>query len=444
MKAPSLTRTLYLNIIGSLLILWLLVGSLTAWVANRETQEIFDSGLQETAQRLLALVLHDIKGHAPDAGLEIAEPMDHDEYLTYQVWDLSGKLLVRSHKAPDEPYPVPLRVGLYEVNSQKFYVESSKDGQYFIQVAERIKHRQHTQLGIVLSMLLPLLAMLPISALIIFFAVKRSQRSIVNFGQEIAARDSSALHPITLEGLPREFIDLVGSINSLMHRLQIALNAERNFTANSAHELRTPIAAALAQLDVLKNEILPFKTKARLLEAQEMIKQLECITVKLLQLAKAESSAAFALQPIDLTRLVRMLIRDIRFRTMHHLDIKIPSDAVIILGDLDALGIAIQNLLENAVQYSSEPAQAIQIECTSDGLLSIKNDCPAIEAEILNKLKQRFIRDSSIKRGVGLGLSITEAILNQCKANFQIESPCYPNGRGFSCTIAFQMHRKPN
>lgn len=433
----SIGRRLFFSLITSLMLLWLGVLIAVAWVARHETEEIFDSGLQETSQRLLALAVHELKAD-PGAGLlDTAEPKKHDEYVTYQLFDGDGNLLMRSHAAPAHAYPIPLKVGHYTVDRQHFYVEASKDGRYVLQVAERASHREESFHHLLGFLLLPFAVLLPITALLIYRSTKEAQRSIVAFGRDIAARDSKDLRPLATEDLASELFDLGESINSLMRRLQLALEVERNFTANSAHELRTPIAAALAQLDVLRNEVSDPKSAARVADARNMIERLEKMTVKLLQLAKAESGSAFNLAKLDLNSLTEMLIRDLSFRSQRELNFSRPEAPVWIKGDVDVIAIVIQNLLENADRYASADTP-IEIRIDPAGALSVSNDCAAIDAETMQKLRQRFVRADQSKDGSGLGLSIVDTILGQCEAELILKSPCLAHGRGFAAEVSFK------
>lgn len=434
---PSIGRKLYYSLIASLTVLWLGVVVAVIWVVEHETEEIFNSSLQETAQRLLSLTMRDLQAHTSSNRLEISEPMEHDEYLTYQTFNTAGEMLMRSHGAPEQAYPVPLKVGYYEVNKQHFYVEASRDGRYIIQIAERTNHRDDTFFNLLRYLLLPLGALLPIAALVIYWSVKSAQKSIFLFGSDISTRGGKDLKPLNIENLPSEFLMLGESVNSLMHRLQLALEAERSFTANSAHELRTPIAAALAQLDVLRGEISHPANRARVAEARAMIEHLEQITVKLLQLAKAESGTGLNLKRIDIDSLTTMLLQDLSFRSTRQLRFTHPDQPVWIQGDVDAVGIAIQNLLENADRYASADT-ALEIEITPEGALTVRNDCEEISAAILQTLRNRFVRANQTKTGSGIGLSIVDMIIEQCEAELILQSPCYANQRGFAATVHFK------
>lgn len=434
---PSIARKLYYSLILMLLALWLGVVASVAWVLEHETNEIFDSSLQETSQRILALAVRELLlQDSSKPQLPLAEPGDHDEYLTYQLFSQDGVMLMRSHTAPETPFAPPLKVGFYEKDNQHFCVESSKDGAYWIKLAERKEHRKATFYSTLRLLLLPLGALLPLAILVVYFAVRTVQKSIFKLDNELSTRGSRDLHPLNTDVLPRELLGLGTTVNLLMTRLKVALEAERTFTANSAHELRTPIASAMAQLDVLRDELSSPSALARVADAKGMMERLQQMTVKLLQLARAESGAAFNVEKMNLSALIEMLVRDLSFRSARSVQFACPKQAVWIMGDVDALGIVIQNLLENADRYAS-PDSPLQIELSTDATLSIRNDCSAIPSETLKNLCDRFVRANQTKSGSGIGLSIVDTILGQCNTRFSLRSPCHENGRGFEVRIIF-------
>lgn len=438
----SIGRKLQRTLIGSVTVLWLGVVGAVAWVVLHETDEIFNSSLQETSQRVLSLAIHDLEATRTEGRLDISEPAAHDEYLTYQVFNRQGHMLMRSHGAPEQPFPVPLEAGHHVVGGQHFNVESSSSGEYTIQVAERAGHREETFSSTLLYLLLPLGALLPITAAVIRSSVRASLRAILRFEQELATRSSRDLQALDTDNLPVELLGLGESVNSLLHRLQLALSAERSFTANSAHELRTPIAAALAQLDVLREELAGLPGGARVATARKTIEGLECTTVKLLQLARAESGTGLRLTRMDLAGLVKMLLRDLSFRSERRFELASPDQPVWINGDVDAIGIAIQNLLENADRYAP-PDTVVRVELGPDGGLSVMNDCQAIPAPVLETLRDRFVRAAQVGAGAGLGLSIVDTILEQCQARLVLQSPCDDRGRGFAARVAFKSRDLP-
>lgn len=431
----SIGRDLFRSIAISITVLWFLVVTSVALFSNRETEEIFDNSLQETAQRLLSLAVHEViknKAHETTWG----EPLPHGEYVTYQVFDRAANLLIRSHQAPQEPYPVPLKKGFYKQENQVFYVESTRDEAFHIVLAENPFHRQHTLFGLMLSLIIPLGLLLPLSYWLVHHAIKRAKSPLHEFSQAVALRDGKNLTPLAIENVPSEIEGLGYSVNFLLNRLESVLSAEKNFMANMAHELKTPLAIALAQIDVALNQTHRKENIARLQRARNAVLRVEQTSAKLLQLVRAESGRALDVCEIDLKSLLDILLSDLFSVSHQQCQLEMPYQAVWIQGDLDAVGICVLNLLENALRYST-PASCIHVVLANNGQLEIENDCPAIPADQLEKITLRHVRCSSHATGCGLGLAIVTAILDQMGGSLVITSPSRSDSRGFKVVVRF-------
>ena len=436
MTVKSINRRLYYRIVTALTVLWLIVVIGVAWVVKKETDEVFDSTLQELSQRVLTLAALQIE-RSDQEEPERLQPIEHDEYLTYQIFDRQGRLRLRSHDAPAEPFNAPTTPGFHDVNGQRFYVDASKNQNYLIQVAEPADHRRHTIIHTWEFLLLPLLLLWPLCIGVIYLSVSDARKSFTAFSEKISQRRSTDLRPLNNEKLPIEFHTVSDSVNALMARLKLALDAERSLAANSAHELRTPIAAAISQLELLRSSELPLDAAQRADAALDKLRGLLGTAIKLLQLTRAESGVALSMQPVNLTQLIELLAEEFSYHTDVSYRFKLTEEVVWVLGDLDAIGIAVHNLLENAGKYARHQSE-VEIRLGGDGTLSVKNDCIAISPEKLGELTKRFVRANQTSPGSGVGLAIVSTIVKHCNANLKIVSPCYPNGRGFEVSIQFQ------
>lgn len=443
MKPHSLVRRLLISTLLILLVLWTSMVVSVAWVIKHETDEIFDSSLQETAQRLLPLAVMQLKthdregdneehdGHALEADEASLEPAQHDEYLVYQVFHASGRMLLRSHAAPTTPLAPELRQGFQRTAKHLIYVEKTRSGEFLLALAEKANHRTDTLLSTLKFLLMPLLALLPLSALSMLLIVRGARKPLQKLGVELSSRGGSDLHPLTVQDLPQELHPLANTLNELMYRLKSALEAERNFTANSAHELRTPLAAASAQLEFLEKTSLNDDQLQTLHTVRLMLQRLQALSEKLLQLARAESGIAWKSGDVDLTQLLELLCSDFQWRTDLQLELNLPLSPVIVQGDIDALGIVLTNLLENAIKYAS-PRSPIRIELsTAPAQIRIINDCDPLTDQALQRLHERFYRVRPDSRGAGLGLSIVRALLEPTTIDFSIHSPTEGANRGF-------------
>lgn len=443
MKSFSIVRQLLSATLLTLLVLWMAMVISVAWVLKHETDEIFDASLQETAQRLLPLAVmqlnpHDREeAHTLETNEDSLEPAQHEEYMVYQVFHASGRMLMRSHAAPVTPLVSDLKPGFQRTSAHLIYVEKSRNGEFLLALAEKSSHRIDTQLSTLTFLLLPLLFLLPLSAFSMLWITRRAGRPLHSLNQEMAQRSSADLTPVTLQGLPRELQPLAQTLNQLMGRLNAALEAERNFTANSAHELRTPLAAVMAQLDVLEPSLAPGEPLQRLHTVRQLLLRLQALSEKLLQLARAESGMAWKLGQVDLGQLLRLLCDDQQWRSERRLDLSLPATTVTVQADVDALGIVLGNLLENAVKYAT-PGSKIQIELThSPAQIRIVNDCEPLSEADLRRLRERFFRVRVDVQGAGMGLSIVHALLQPNGIDLGLYSPVSGHDRGFEARLTW-------
>ena len=222
-----------------------------------------------------------------------------------------------------------------------------------------------------------------------------------------------------------------------MARLKKALETERSLAANSAHELRTPIASAIVQLDLLRSADLSPDAICRVDTALEKLRGLQTTAVKLLQLSRAESGVAMSMQPVNLSQILELFSTELRHRTEPGYRFMLPLETVWVRGDMDAIGILMQNLLENAGKYAS-PDTTVEVELRETGELTVQNDCEAIPQDKLGTLLRRFVRGEQATPGSGIGLAIVSTVAAQCNIQFELKSPCFENERGFEASLVFE------
>ena len=443
MRSRSIVRQLLSTTLLTLLVLWIAMVMAVTWIIQHETDEIFDASLQETAQRLLPLAVMQLKPeeHGQERILELddddLEPAQHEEYLVYQVFHASGRMLMRSHAAPIEALAPELKPGFQRTADHLIYTEKSRNGEFLLTLAEKSGHRTDTLRSILQFLLMPLLALLPLSALSMLLIARKASQPLKRLDAELSQRGSADLKPVTTQDLPRELQPLAETLNQLMHRLKSALEAERHFTANSAHELRTPLAAATAQIHVLEQSVLTDEQRQRLHTVRQLLKRLQTLSEKLLQLARAESGIAWKNDEVDLRQLLQLLCDDHQWRANMQLDRHLPDTPVLVRGDVDALGIVLGNLLENAIKYDT-PGSPIRIELsTAPVQIRITNDCTPLPAAALTRLHERFFRVQPESQGAGLGLSIVRALLEPAKIELTICSPAPGSLRGFEARLTW-------
>ncbi|MBN1237970.1 MAG: HAMP domain-containing protein, partial [Gammaproteobacteria bacterium] len=268
-RTVSLQRRLGLGLAFGVTALWLVATVGTGLVIRHEFDEAFDSALQETAQRLLPLAVIDIMEREDElTGRLVAPLVEHEEFLTYLVRDDGGRVLLRSHDADPAVFPETPSTGFHETATHRLYGEAAVSGTIVIEVAEPLEHRDEATWEAVATLVIPLALLVPLSLLGAWWLVRLTLRPLRRFTDEIEARGGADLSPVAADGVPAEILPIARAVNRLIDRLRRVLEAERSFSANSAHELRTPIAATLAQAQRLIAEAPegPLRSRAERIE----------------------------------------------------------------------------------------------------------------------------------------------------------------------------------
>lgn len=440
MRRWSLNRRLVLLLTAALGLLWLGAVGISTVVVWHEIDEALDSALQETAQRLLPLVVADIEESDEEGGERAVgdEVEGHHEYIIYQVRDARGHVLMRSHDAPAKAFAPPLVPGFTWYDGRRYYTEMSQDSDIAVQVTEKEGHRIETILNSMLGLLIPVVLLLPLAGITIYWTVKQVMGPIDSVRDAIRARSSTDLVPIDNTGLPTEFAPIVKDVNRLMARLGLALASERAFAANSAHELRTPIAAAMAQLQRLSADLGPTAYQARIDLILASLRRLGNMVEKMLQLARADSGIAITGEATDLMPVLHLLLDEMRRSTAGAGRISLAeSDSVEWKRriDIDAFAIVLRNLIDNALNHGAE-GSPVSVFLDAVGDLHVVNRGVVVPDAELARLTERFARGSTAAQGSGLGLAIVETILRQAGGRLMLYSPAQGLDDGFEAVVS--------
>jgi two-component system OmpR family sensor kinase len=442
-KPRSLAGRLVLSISILLAVFWTIGVGLAIHVMRSEFDEVFDSGLQETTERLAPLVVDDyFRREAASVPNQVSAltPGTADEYLTYQVRDASGRVLLHSHNVGSEPYPAPLQSGFWTGEDQRIFTIATVSDTLYVQVADSLAHRREATLESALTLLLPILLLLPLGMFATRWVVVRATRPVNALRDAIITRDGTNLEPIGLAGLPTEIASIPGSVNTLLGRLKHALQAERDLAANSAHELRTPLAGALAQMELLAGQLTESQDRSRADRVLEALRRLTLMLEKLLQLSRAEAGIGVSTTSVDLVGLVKLLVEG--FRRSHQaviIEVK-PTPGLTTLPravDPDAFAIAFNNLLENAHRYGTTD-QPITVSISANGLITVTNAVAGQLDPDVNVYRARFKRGQTSKPGSGLGLAIVDKLMEQMNGKMILRTVDLPDAQtGFRCELSF-------
>jgi two-component system OmpR family sensor kinase len=422
------------RLLALLAAIWVLASAFTLGSLWRGTGAVLDSALQETAERLLLIPAS--AWASPDAAEAMDRFGDHHELVVYQVF-ADGRLLWRSQKAPRTPLAPVGVTGLVDAGAWRVYALGGAAGGPYVQVAEPKANRRDLVGAQFVGLSVALLVLLGLAALVVNWVLRRSFRDLEPARQQLARLGADGLRPIEGAAAPAELQPWVDTVNALLARLARLVDSERAFAADAAHELRTPLAAARAQLQRLQHAA---GDDERAASAQAVTRQLDRMTrlcTRLLQLARIDAGTALRREVVDLVTLARLVVdeqRELRHASRIEIVQRAPAAA---LGDLDALGIALGNLVGNALQHAGDGAR---ITVTIDGAtVRVEDDGPGVDPARLPDLRRRFERGGSRRDllGSGIGLALADRIACDSGGRLELQSPC-ANGRGFRATLQLQ------
>jgi two-component system OmpR family sensor kinase len=223
-------------------------------------------------------------------------------------------------------------------------------------------------------------------------------------------------------GLPSELRPISAGINQLLGRLTAAFDAERAFAAHAAHELRTPIAGAIAQAQRIRTETKEEPTAQRTNEIETTLKRLMRMSEKLMQLARAEGGRLRADEPSDLRTVLHMIAQDFERTGERQIELTMPEKPVYSPLDPDAVGILSRNLIENALKHGAQ-GSPVEVVLDPEGILCVANDGATLPPEAMDRLMRQVERGNVKIGGSGLGLAIVKAIADRVGATVDVLSP---------------------
>ncbi len=440
----SLQTRLGLSLGILLTLLWLAAASVTAVTLQREMDEVFDSALQETAQRILPLAVVDIVGREDEGVAQrLASIRDHEEFFTYIVRDEEGRILLQSHAAEPTSFPDWSGIGFGQTTTHRLYSDEALQGTIRITVAEPLDHRRAAAREIQMGLGLPLLIVIPLAFLFVLLAVKAGLAPLRRFRDLLEARSARDMSPVPADDIPEEIAPVATTLNGLLERLKAAFDAERSFAANSAHELRTPLAGAIAQAQRLRLETQDQAAAARAAEIETTLKRLTRLSERLMQLARAEGGRLRLDQAEDLRIAAQIVIDDLaRSIDADRIVLELPDRPVMSDLDPDAVGIVLRNLIENALRHGSDD-EPIDVSLLNDGTLTVANEAAIIPEMTLSRLATRFERGGRSIEGSGLGLAIVAAIAERIGSKLVLKSPQAGGKSGFQASLQLPILKTP-
>lgn len=360
--------------LGVVLAAWILTIPIAGLFINHEMNEVLDQELQTVAE-VSEQFMDDSPGPVipRTIGLTEASP---------------GRVLriTRPGEVPmDTPWPPIAEDGLHDIAGWKVLRRSTMHG--VVEVGHDKAWRRVEVLEALSSLLVLLLPMMATLILALSVILGRALAPIERLARGIAQRQPDDLSPVVAPDLPEEAVPLVTAFNHYIQRIEALRQSERRFIANAAHELRTPLAAIRARLELSADP-----------DARAAVPVLDALThrvERLLQLSRVEAGVGLGEGPTDLLRVMPLVIGEvgrgaITFDDGDQAQMLVPFDP-------DALAILLRNLLENAVRHGTG---GVFVRLDPQGRLRIENDTD--QTAFLDAPFEK----GAASGGAGLGLSI--------------------------------------
>jgi two-component system sensor histidine kinase QseC len=415
----SLRRRLLAAILAASTVLWLgSLGTLTV-IAWQETGEVFDDALEESAYMLMAATTGlDARGLLaplpPPAGDEVRK-VD----MQYQVV-AAGRVLQRSSGAPAQPFLAGFDdehgFADLDVDGERWRVFVVRDEarRFEVQVGQQADKRFDILEELAEVLWLPALGFLLLLALVCWWLIGRVLTPLRRTAAAIGAKTPDDLARVETLGQPRELLPIVGALNDVLGRLDTALQAERRFTADAAHELRTPLAGLHMHVQLLQRQhpalAEPFH------KLRQDIGRLTALVDSLLTLARLDPLARAQLgsQTVALAPLFAQLEAEYAAEAAQRgIALSLHSELGEVRADPQMLGIMLRNLLGNALRYCPAGSRVVLEARRHAGRdqIAVRDDGPGVDAASRQRLTERFFRVLGQEEGgSGLGLSIVQRI----------------------------------
>ena len=435
MSIPSIKRFLLIAIISLISVMWTISTVLNFHESQEQVEEVFDAELAQMSRMLQAVITTNIKlstNQAPqplsylDKGI-LDDAFGHQEYnerghkyekkLAFQVWSTKGKLFFENHIQLPKPFGL-LKPGFQTVitNQLNWRTFTLKDEDYgfWIKVAQREDVRTELTNEIAWNTTWPSLVIVPFLILILGAVIQKGLAPLRQISVELKNRDYHNLSALNESDYPQELKHMVSELNSLFERVDDFYERERRFTADAAHELRTPLSISKVHLQniqqVSKNQqVIDFVSKA-LVGIDRLIHMVQ----QLLILSRLDiHQHATDRTTLILNTLCEEVIQEVAQNPTipkHYVNFQ-ESSPYEVQANETSLRILLRNLLDNAYRYADEGSE-IEIVIEANRLM-IKNQCKALNENELAQLFDRFKRGNTHQQGSGLGLSICQQICQQ-------------------------------
>ena len=430
---PTLRRRLERALGRRMLVGWALTALAVGAAVRHDVDELYDTHLVAVADVVAAL---DAATADPGAGWHrtASGTADDELQIRYRLRVSDGAAAVPTGDDPP--------VGLVDEDGERavrapLSAAGPGTAARTVEIRQELAERRRAILDVLLAMLLPALLIIPFGVLGLRATLARELAPLDALAAEIDRRDGRDLSPVVATGVPGELDTVVRGLDRLLSRLRGALDAERDFAGTAAHELRTPLAGALAQTQRLVVET-DGAARARARRVEGSLRALQHLTERLLELARADGAGTTVERVVDLEPALESTVallgreRDAAARLAFDGGGSGPLLAHL---DPDAFSVLLRNLVENALVHGT-PGSTVNVRRQARSI-EVDNAGPVLDAAERVRLGHRFARGDG--GGAGLGLAIVHAIVEGGGVDVELLSPVPGLAEGVRARIVLDV-----
>jgi two-component system, OmpR family, sensor histidine kinase QseC len=426
----SLRTRLFIILVAATSLIWLFA---IGWIfvgTKHEVEDVLDKRLEEAARMVSSLVTsNNVASPSEDSdSLQISTVPTYERQLSCQIWSLDGRLVARTHGAPDSSLS-DSKAGFSERlidgdTWRVFTIEVAGKG-IRVLVGDRLVFREQLVANLIKGLLAPTLLIIPLLGFLIWASLNRGLRPLRSMAFELQGRNADDMRPIDPGRVPTEIRPVVTSLNGLFSKVESARRHEREITAFAAHELRTPLAGLRTQAQIAIATTDSATRATALSQILVAVDRTARLVRQLLSIAKLDASdnvgrdryvnvGAAVEEIVDMQP-----VRDHRI----HVVVDQALAQTFLTANSELLVLALRNLHENAIHHMPQGGTVRWSvkHAMQNAIVSVKDEGPGIPEKELPLVAKRFFRGRhKSASGSGLGLAIVELALRANGASLNL------------------------
>jgi len=410
----SIRANLVLWVVGTLAAGTVVVLAATYSLTREEVGRVFDEELKQ-----VALAVHLREDWIQQGRVRIARP---GFFLSVRAYDQRGRAYFET-ALPSLPADLPqtFKEGFVRMETSegpwRVFTHVTEQGN--VQVGQAVATRDALARELSLSVLMPMLMLIPVLGLVVAWTLKRGLRPLHDTSRRVSDRDASRLDALPTANVPTELVPLVEQINALLARLADSLEAQRRFLADAAHELRSPVAALALQVQLAERAQTTASRAAALTELARGVERARRLVQQLMDFARLDPDVPLqAFSVISLSALAREVVGSYVVRAeQQDVDLGVDAPGLLeVFGTESELRSALENLVDNALRYAPK-GSAVTVSARRVGEmieLRVVDAGRGIPVSERDRVFRRFYRVAGdTTQGTGLGLAIVKATVER-------------------------------